>query len=278
MNRPPAAGVAQVREHYDSLSTLYDIWWGEHLHHGYWDGDEDEGRAQVKLVEKLAAAAGIPRGCEVLDVGCGLGGSSLWLAAHLGCRVRGITISPVQARLAESRALDAGLGHKLGFEVMDAHDLKFRPESFDVLWSVECTEHLRDKQAFFRQAAEVLRVGGRLAVCAWLAADDPDAGQAALLRRICRGMICPSLGSMNDHLRWIRGAGFEGIAASDLTAHVKRTWDRCEAIARRPELKLFLKFANQSVRDFANAFPLMREAYATGAMRYGMFTAGRRPE
>ena len=270
------ATVAAVQDHYDRLSTMYDLWWGEHLHHGYWESDGDSSQAQVKLVEVLASEARISRDSKVLDVGCGLGGSAVWLARNLGCRVHGITISPVQARLAASRAVAAGLESTVNFEVMDAQRPGFPATDFDAVWTIECLEHLKEKQAFFENAARLLRPGGKLAVCAWLAADEPDARQAELLRHVCDGMVCPSLASMNDHLRWIRGAGFNAITGHDLTNQVKRTWDRCEAIVRRPELQVFLKATKRSVRDFVNAFPLMRQAYETGAMRSGMFT-GRMP-
>jgi tocopherol O-methyltransferase len=78
-----------VREHYDRLSVFYRALWGEHIHHGYWEDVETPSTAQEKLIERLASLAGIKPGSRVLDVGCGLGGSALWLARHLGCSVLG---------------------------------------------------------------------------------------------------------------------------------------------------------------------------------------------
>src|ERR1051325_7940480 len=89
----------EVRKHYDRPSHFYRILWGEHLHHGYWENGESIERAQIKLIEQLAAQAAIQRGAQVLDIGCGLGGSALWLAEKYDCRVTGFTISPVQARI-----------------------------------------------------------------------------------------------------------------------------------------------------------------------------------
>ena len=92
--------LREIRKHYDRLSIFYRLLWGEHLHHGYWENGESIGRAQIKLMEQLAEKAGIPRGAQVLDIGCGLGGSAFWLANQYDCRVTGLTISPVQARMA----------------------------------------------------------------------------------------------------------------------------------------------------------------------------------
>ena len=71
----------KVREHYDRMSPYYHSLWGEHIHHGYWiRGDESKETAQVQLIEHLARAAGIPQGAKILDVGCGFGASSIYLA------------------------------------------------------------------------------------------------------------------------------------------------------------------------------------------------------
>lgn len=81
--------IEHVRQHYDRLSFLYRLFWGEHLHHGYWDGTESASRAQIQLMERLAERAGVPRGAHVLDIGCGLGGSVMWLAKQFEWRRHG---------------------------------------------------------------------------------------------------------------------------------------------------------------------------------------------
>ncbi|RYD68841.1 MAG: methyltransferase domain-containing protein, partial [Verrucomicrobiaceae bacterium] len=98
MNATASNLVQDVRAHYDLLSPLYRWLWGEHIHHGYWEHDEPRKVAQTQLIARLAARAEITPGSRVLDIGCGIGGSSLWLARELGCEVLGITISPAQRR------------------------------------------------------------------------------------------------------------------------------------------------------------------------------------
>src|SRR5260370_338774 len=137
--------VDAVREHYDLLSWFYRALWGEHIHHGYWEDGESDAQAQVKLIERLASRAGIERGSRVLDVGCGIGGSSLWLADNLHCSVLGLTISPVQAQMATQKARSLGLSSLTRFEVIDARALPFPQRSFDAVWVIECSEHLPDK-------------------------------------------------------------------------------------------------------------------------------------
>lgn len=266
--------VDTVRNHYDRLSILYRTLWGEHIHHGYWENRESVVRAQVKLVERLAARACIPRGSHVLDIGCGIGGSALWLARNLHCSVVGLTISPVQARMASDRARALGLESRARFKVGDANRLHFDAESFDVVWVVECSEHLADKACFIASCARVLKPGGVLALCAWLTADSQGRPEdTCLVAEVCRGMLCPHLATMRDYTNWMRDGGFTRIEAEDITRRVEKTWVHCAALIRRPEVQALLGVSDEGTRRFVQAFPAIRQAYAEGAMAYGLFVA-----
>jgi tocopherol O-methyltransferase len=168
VNTEDRFNVDTVREHYDRLSFFYSSLWGEHIHHGYWENAETTSAAQIKLVERLASLAGIRPGQRVLDVGCGLGGSTWWLARNLNCSVLGLNISPVQVAMATEKALEEGLESRTEFKLLDANHLDVPGESFDAVWVIECSEHLTDKARFISDCARVLKKGGRLALCAWL--------------------------------------------------------------------------------------------------------------
>jgi len=142
--------IDHIRKHYDRLSFLYRLFWGEHLHHGYWDADQSAAQAQVRLMERLAEQAHVPRGARVLDIGCGLGGSAFWLADQFDCNVIGMTISPVQARMANKKAKARGLSDRVQFQVKDANQWQPEPESVGIVWIMESSEHFRNKKAFFQ--------------------------------------------------------------------------------------------------------------------------------
>jgi tocopherol O-methyltransferase len=266
--------VGAVRDHYDRLSAYYRALWGEHIHHGYWEDGETPSRAQVQLVERLAERARIPHGGRVLDVGCGVGGPALWLARNLGCTVLGLTISPVQARMAAEKALAEGLGRLARFEVADANQLSIAAGSFDAVWVIECSEHLADKARFVASCARALKPGGVLALCAWLRAERYALpGHARLVAEVCRGMLCPHLASMMDYQGWMRDSGFGQIEAEDITRRVEQTWGRCAELVSRPEVRAALRATDRRTRRFVEAFTAIRQAYREGAMAYGMFTA-----
>jgi tocopherol O-methyltransferase len=267
--------VDAIRSHYDRLAFFYRAFWGEHIHHGYWEGEESSETAQVQLVARLAERAAVPQGARVLDVGCGFGGSALWLARQRGCVVTGITISPVQVKRATEQARAENLDDRVRFLVMDANRLDLPPASFDVVWVIECSEHLADKAGFIDACARALRPGGKLALCAWLAADGARPEQARLVEEVCRGMLCPSLASRKDYTGWMHAAGFDDVTAEDVTRHVEKTWAYCTAIVERPAMRALRWLMDQQTGAFVQSFAAIRRAYAEGAMAYGTFTARR---
>jgi tocopherol O-methyltransferase len=266
--------INAIRSHYDRLSIFYWWLWGEHIHHGFWQNGESVDKAQIRLIEELADRTQIRRRAKVLDVGCGLGGSSFWLARKLDCSVLGITISPVQKRLAERRARSFGLSNRVRFAVRDANELDFGTESFDAIWSIECSEHLFEKERFIRNCARVLRSGGMLGLCTWLTAEPSSpSANPTLVVKICSGMLCASLVTFNDYIRWMNGSGFREIHADDVTRQVEKTWEICQDILHRPVVRAVLPFMGSRTREFITGFSGMRRAYREGAMQYGMLTA-----
>lgn len=265
-----------VARHYDSLALLYRLFWGEHIHHGLWqDGDDGLRGAPQRLVEHLAARADIRGGESVLDVGCGYGASGRWLAGGLGCRVVGLTISAGQARYASRRNARRGLSARTRVVRGDAEALPFRADGFDVVWVIECSEHLEDKAGFVAAAAERLRSGGRLALCSWLAGRELE-GRRRWLEEVCQRFLCPSLATADDYRRWCETAGLRVLHEENLTGGVARTWDVLIHRIERPWLSWLKPFIlDPAQRRFVDGFPVIREAYATGAMEYGLFVAAK---
>ena len=276
MSEPPKFKVDldHIRKHYDRLSFLYRFLWGEHLHHGYWDNNQSAPEAQVRLMEVLAERAGVVRGSNVLDIGCGVGGSAFWLAKQFDCKVTGLTISPVQARMAARRAKALGLSARVQFQVADANQWQPVPESVDMIWIMESSEHFQDKEAFFKRCASALKPGGVLAVCAWLRRDGPTRDdEQELVAAIAEAMLSASLGNLTDYQRWMRESGLAVVTAEDITRRIEPTWTHCSRIAERLVVRCFVRFADPSTRRFVKSFPLMTKAYAQGAMAFGLFVA-----
>ena len=265
-----------IRKHYNLATLFYWLLWGRHIHHGYWDADESPRIAQDQLIDRLAIAAGITAGQAVLDVGCGMGGSSCHLAANYGCDVTGVTISPVQHRWATLSSWRQRLTNHTRFLCQDAETMEFTPRSFDALWSIECTEHLFDKPTYFRRAAEWLKPGGTMAICAWLSGDELDATRRRQVLDVCEGFFCPSLGTSGDYQQWFREAGLTVEIADDWTDHVTQTWEICCDRIRRMGVRSVAHVLDRGQLIFLDRFQTILDAYRSGAMKYGCFV-GRKP-
>ena len=279
--------VAQrsIRSHYDLATPFYRLLWGPHIHHGLWSEEDAVRRvpeaspraAQEQLTDTLASLATIDRGQQVLDVGCGMGGSSIRLARRHGCRVTGITLSGVQRRWAAASAVLQGVGGAVTFQRADAEAIVFDEASFDVVWSVECTEHFFDKPAFFQRAGRWVKPGGRVAICAWLAAGDADLpAKRKQVEAVCDAFLCPSLGSFDDYRGWMTDAGLVVEVEQDWTSRVSRTWELCDERVRRLGLPWLAGFVDPAQRLFLEHFQTLLNAYRSGAMQYGCLVA-RRP-
>ncbi len=269
----PSVEKRVIRRHYNVATPFYRLLWGRHIHHGYWEANESPRVAQDQLTDRLAAAAGIRAGQAILDVGCGMGGSSRRLARHYGCHATGVTISSVQRRWASLAAWRQGLRKQTRFLCQDAETVDFSPESFDVVWSVECTEHLFDKPRFFRRAAEWIKPGGALAICAWLSGRDLNAAQEKQVFDVCEGFFCPSLGTSEDYQTWFRDAGLVVERADDWTDRVVRTWEICHERVQRLAIRPMAKVLDREQLIFLDRFETILNAYRSGAMEYGCLVA-----
>jgi len=278
MSQSPAQTslTEDIRRHYDALSGFYQLLWGPHIHHGYWEDNEKTAEAQVKLIERLAARLQVARDHRVLDIGCGLGGSACWLAKTFGCSVLGLTLSPVQAQAAEQRAIEDKVSDLVSFREHDANCLTDLPSgTFDRIWIVECSEHIHDKQAFFTDCARLLVPGGRLGLCVWLRGKTGKPAHAQLVQETCEAMLCPSLLTMSEQMSLLESAGFHTIEADDITTNVLPTWEHCLKLVANPLVQLMLRTKARKLRRFVDSFELMDKGYREGAIAYGMITAGK---
>ena len=118
-----------------------------------------------------------PEDRRVLDLGCGVGTASLYLACRRPLDVVGVSISPEQVRLARKFAERSGqLDGSVRFEVADFTDLPDDVAGFDLAFAIEAFVHAGSAAAFFRNAARALRPGGALVVVDdVLARDSTDA-------------------------------------------------------------------------------------------------------
>jgi tocopherol O-methyltransferase len=267
-----------VTNHYDDLDPFYRELWGEHLHHGFWmNGVETPDDAARRLVELVANKAQIKSGDQVIDIGCGYGAPARLLAQQYAAQVTAITLSPVQHAYAQSLGPD----RNPLFLLADWLTTNFSAQSYQAAIAIESSEHMPERVEFFRRAFNVLKVGGRLVVCAWLTREDPSSVEIEwLLRPICLESRIAHLPTMAELIEAAQTAGFTIIESQDCTRSVNRTWG---VVLRRlithlikdPRYRAYLLNRQHRNRIFALTALRIWLAYKIGAMRYGILTVCR---
>ena len=178
----------------------------------------------VAVALRPALEAGEPPG-RVLDLGCGVGGTSTWLAAELGAEVVGVANSPVQLEIARRRARELGLEGRCRFLLGDFLDLPPLGPAQGAC-AIESFVHAADPAGFFRQVAAQLAPGGRLVICDdFLAEPLTDPGQRrraeAWLGRFRGGWGAHSLVEEAAALELAGQAGLRSLETVDLTGFLR---------------------------------------------------------
>ncbi|MGH8502584.1 MAG: SAM-dependent methyltransferase [Gammaproteobacteria bacterium] len=269
--------VAAVAAHYDELDVFYREIWGEHVHHGLWrSGRETAEQATLALLEHVAELARIAPGDEVCDIGSGYGATARWLVDHCGARVTALTVTPAQHRFASMR--NPG-GDNPVYLLRDWHNNALGSESFDAAIAIESMPHMADKKHALSEAARVLKPGGRLVMCVWLAGDHPNGLSVRhLLEPICREGRLTGLATETEYRGLLTEAGFDVRQFDDVSREVRRTWAICIARALKAvcvdrRYRQFLLNARMRNREFLLTMFRILAAYHLGAMRYGIVAA-----
>jgi tocopherol O-methyltransferase len=261
----------KIIKHYDVISPYYRSLWGEHIHHGYWiRGDESKEKAQLQLVEHLAQRANVQPGSDILDIGCGMGASSLHLAKTYHANATGITISQVQVEIAKKAAAAEHLNAK--FLLMDAEAMDFQNQ-FDLLWCVESISHLERRKGFFASAARLLKPSGTLAIIDWFKKENLTPSQIRkFIDPIEKGMLA-KLQTMDDYESLLAANNLKITHREVLNKNCAKTWDLCIDILRDKELWKIAVGHGAAFVSHLRAFHAMRAGFASGNFVYGLFVA-----
>lgn len=270
-------GIQQrsIRRHYQLATLFYRLLWGPHIHHGLWSGSESIEVAQIQLIDALADLAEITPGQRIIDIGCGMGGSAIYLAKSRGCDITGVTISSLQRHWAAMTSRFHRAPKRPKFLLGDAEKIDFAKSQFDCLWSVECTEHLFDKERFFMRAAPWIKTGGRIALCVWFAGERSETNELhrKQCEEVCRRFVCPSLGTRADYARWLTSQGFEVLHNVDWTKQVEQTWEICQRRVNHRLIRYLARTLDREQVEFLDGFKVLLDAYRSGAMEYGALVA-----
>ncbi|CAK8569916.1 unnamed protein product [Lathyrus sativus] len=281
-----------IAEFYDESSGIWENIWGDHMHHGFYDPDStvsvsDHRQAQIRMIEQSLSFASLSDSTKwpksVVDVGCGIGGSSRYLAKKFGASCVGITLSPVQAERANTLAAAQGLADKVSFQVADALEQPFPDGQFDLVWSMESGEHMPNKPKFVGELVRVAAPGGTIIIVTWCHRDlRPDEEslqpwEENLLKKICDSFYLPAWCSTAEYVKLLETMSLQDIKSADWSPFVAPFWPA--VIRSALTWKGFTSILRSGLKTIkgALAMPLMIEGFRKGVIKFAIITC-RKPE
>lgn len=270
----------RISQFYDQSTDLWLDIWGEHMHHGYYPPDSparNHQQAQIRLIEEALSWANIEEPEDVLDAGCGVGGSARYLARKYGAQVKGVNISSVQIQRARALTDQADLSDRVTFSEQDllSIDNSFGP--YDLIWSMENAEHIAPKEDMLSLFYDRLRPGGRVLMITWCTRDTSQKPltrkEEQILKKLCRLYHLPPWISLARYEELSRETGFRDIQTADWSAYVAPFWGAVirSALSVRG-LRGLAKTGLSTVRG-AWAMRYMQQGYRSGLIRFGLLQA-----
>ncbi|MGB3191720.1 MAG: methyltransferase domain-containing protein [Limnoraphis sp.] len=280
----------QIQQFYDASSTLWEEVWGEHMHHGYYGPEgnltKERRQAQIDLIEEfLAWGMESPEGqplaekskfSQILDIGCGIGGSTLYLAEKFQAQATGITLSPVQANRAIERAQAAQLSQNVNFQVANALEMPFEDDSFDLVWSLESGEHMPNKIQFLQECYRVLKPGGLFLMATWChrpvwpTAPELTDDERKHLAEIYRVYALPYVISLPEYEAIAIKTGFDSIQTADWSKAVAPFWNIVIDSAFNLKSILGLLSSGWTTIEAALSLGLMSQGYERELIKFGL--------
>lgn len=221
---------------------------------------------------------------QVLDVGCGIGGTSRYLAKKFGstnAKVTGITLSPVQAKRASELAAQQNVVNA-EFRVMDALNMTFPDNSFDLVWACESGEHMPDKKKYVEEMTRVLKPGGKVVIATWCQRDDThrpfNEQEQRMLNFLYSEWTHPFFISIDAYAKLMEGTGqLTQVKTADWTKQTITSWLHSIWVGIFDPWPVFSR-PKLWWKCFRDGLTLVRmhQSFRSGLMEYGMMTATKR--
>jgi ubiquinone/menaquinone biosynthesis C-methylase UbiE len=239
--------------------------------------------ATEALADKLRALQ-VSQDCHVLDLCCGWGGASQYIAGRFGCRVTGVDINPRSVERARALAQDTPARTPPVFLQSDACAMPLDPESVNLIWSQDAFCHIPDRPRLLRECVRVLSPAGHLVFSDFLLGEYLSTKEFEALSEV---WFFPGLETAESYGRLLEEAGFEVLSFEDVgREHV--VWHEVQGMEQGDPT--FLQGIAQASRNAAEQVrQLGKEHYlaslwlsqimlymAQGKLRIGRFVCAKR--
>ena len=236
----PHFDAGEVQRYYDRHTPAF-VAYGQGggigaIHRAVWGPGVDTRQqafryVEDRILERLATRATPDQRAHVVDLGCGVGGSLCYLASRLGVHGTGVTLSPLQARLAEQRIRDARLSDRVTCLEGDYCDLPSDIAPADVVYAIESFVHAADPLRFLATCARLVRPGGLLTICDDVRRPTTDPAASRAIERFQRGWHINTLLRRDELQALAAAAGFDHESTEDLSAYLELARPRDRLVA-----------------------------------------------
>ena len=214
-----------ISDYYSQTFTHYKTWWKLSqtlaVHYGIWDENtRNFSEALINTNRKISEFGEIEATSKVLDAGCGVGGTSFFVAEKFGCQIHGITLSQKQLEMANQHREGSPVKDLTKFSLMDYTKTDFEDETFDVILCCESVCHANPKESFLKEAYRVLKPEGRLVVCDYFLTEEGVKDPQSYIKKWGDCWAISQLNVKGDFEEMIENHGFSIQKNEDYTRNI----------------------------------------------------------
>ncbi len=276
--------------HYDDMTVDFYLarWNSRHIHFGLFEDEEVPGdgapfagpesltRGLERMVDVITDPADIGPHHHVVDAGCGVGGTAIYLATSRGCRVIGVNMNEGQLEIARTKATEAGLTtDQVDFRRGNCSlRLPFESESIDVVTNIESACYYSDRRQFLSEVYRILKPGGQIVAEDWLMSDDTSAEQhERYIKPLCKYWALAGLESLSSYERLLREAGFTVLECTDFDGKDIGNLRLFENHNRMLRGLSFLGLLPKRYQTVLQTFDCLEKAWQVGCFELGRYHA-----
>lgn len=215
--------IEKVKKYYDAVQKSYDEKWMNKenlaMHLGFWDKTtKNLHEALINENKHVADSLAIEKEDIVLDAGCGVGGTAIWIAENYDAKVAGVNIVKKQIESAKKYAEERNVAHLASFKMTDFASTGFPSEFFTKAFAIESICHSPQKENVLKEIYRVLKPNGKFVfIDAFLEKQNLNEREKSWVKDWCKGWACPDIPVLKDFLNSFKQAGFKIIKDTEVT-------------------------------------------------------------
>lgn len=281
--------MSAVEEYYNRTQKWYTFFYSDKtslaIHYGFWNSyTRSRKEALINPYKEIKTMLNPSYGDLILDAGCGVGGASIWLAENTPGKYMGITLSPVQLKLARQYALFRNVEQKVEFIQESYFNTGFPDKTFNGIFGIEsfCYSYPKPEHAF-SEMFRILKPGGNIIILDCMLLREPrNNEEKKLVDHLYHSVKMDGWCTVEGVLAALKNSGFTNIEFVNKTENIKKSVQDVylRGLFLSPFLWLlwFMRLVSRTEMEFWSFYHLQKSLYELGLVGYGKFYAQKREE